>query len=228
MSSPPSLPASPPHKRLKTQAEPELPLEVGVEIHSQTSAEPFVQTALEEAPVKALFVPTGATSVAGPAGPSNSNSNANVNSKQKARKRKQKRPVPEVYSPADVLFHDIKDFLGKEYVEDILAQGDPAWEAPEDLHTQSVVELRVGAFTVSGMFRLLSPTQTTPKELLYQVLSDFLKSKEENAVADAATQANPSPPGHRTVLPNGPSLPPLPILATSSGPRYIDTIDFTR
>jgi hypothetical protein len=53
--------------------------------------------------------------------------------------------------------------LGKEYVEDILAQGDPAWEAPEDLHTQSVVELRVGAFTVSGMFRLLSPTQTTPK-----------------------------------------------------------------
>ncbi|GFZ51651.1 hypothetical protein JCM24511_09419 [Saitozyma sp. JCM 24511] len=154
MSSPPSLPASPPPKRLKTHAQPEFPVEVGTEIHSQTSAEPFVQTALEEAPVKALFVPTGA-SQGGPAGPSNS--------KQKARKRKQKRPVPEVYSPADVLFHDIKDFLGKEFVEDILAKGDQAWEAPEDLHTQSVVELRVGAFTVSGESISAWPQNGTPK-----------------------------------------------------------------
>jgi hypothetical protein len=180
MSSPPSLPPSPPPKRLKTQAEPELPVEavVGTQIHPQTSAEPLVRTALEEAPVKALFVPTGASSAGGPAGPSNS--------KQKARKRKQKRPVPEVYSPADVLFHDIKDFLGKEYVEDTLTQGDSAWEAPEDLHTQSVVELRVGAFTVSGMSRLFSSTQVTSQTSLCRNVSDILKSKEKKAVANPA------------------------------------------
>lgn len=203
MSSPPSLPASPPPKRLKTHAQPEFPVEVGTEIHSQTSAEPLVQTALEEAPVKALFVPTGA-SQGGPAGPSNS--------KQKARKRKQKRPVPEVYSPADVLFHDIKDFLGKEFVEDILAKGDQAWEAPEDLHTQSVVELRVGAFTVSGMSRLFSSTQVTPQRSLCPNVSGILKSKEKKAVADPArhrrihlrlaTKRYPQMGHHRPVCPS--------------------------
>jgi tRNA (uracil-5-)-methyltransferase len=126
MSTPPSLPPSPPPKRLKAE----------------------INTSVEDAPVRALFVPQRAA----PAGPSRQRQTEKGN-----RKRKQRRHLPEPYSPGDVLSHDITDFLGGEDVQ----QGDAAWEAPEDLPVQTIVELRVGAFTVSGTSAYASEPATS-------------------------------------------------------------------
>lgn len=145
MSSPTRLP-SPPAKRFKSG-----------------SSDPMVS--VEEAPVKALFVPPqpqleSASASASEAGPSKSTvkpqqKSANGNVKGgKGKQKKRKLIVPDPYSAGDVLWHDIQDFLGKEYVNKVLERKDKSeWDAPEDLEIQSIVELRVGAFTVSGQFK---------------------------------------------------------------------------
>ena len=77
-----------------------------------------------DAPVKTLFVPN-------------------------KKKRKDKHTLPEPLSPADVLWHDVRDFLGPEYVSGRLRRRDE-WDAPEDLVRGEGMIFRVGAFTVSG------------------------------------------------------------------------------
>ncbi|KAK8847679.1 hypothetical protein IAR55_005538 [Kwoniella newhampshirensis] len=101
-------------------------------------------TEVTEAPVNALFTE-----------PSSSTQNPTqqkTNDKPAGKKgRKQRRPLPEAFSPADVLFHDVRDFLGADYVTEILAKKDGAeWEAPGELGLFEVVETTAGAFTVSG------------------------------------------------------------------------------
>lgn len=74
-----------------------------------------------------------------------------VNPSGKGKRKRNRRPLPDPYSPADVLFHDVVDFLGPEYVKSVLERGDESeWSAPEGLERFSEVELRVGAMTVSG------------------------------------------------------------------------------
>ena len=69
---------------------------------------------------------------------------------KRARKSK-KHPLPESYSAEDVLWRDIKDFLGGEYVQKMLDQGDEAeWTPPEDVRKGQELTLRVKSFTVSG------------------------------------------------------------------------------
>lgn len=68
---------------------------------------------------------------------------------QSKQKRKQKHPQPDPYSPADVLWHDIGDFLGHEYVAEKLKAG-VEWDPPVDLIRGEEVVVRVRAFTVSG------------------------------------------------------------------------------
>lgn len=139
MSSPP---VSPPAKRLK----PSIP----------DDAPSAVSLAVEQAPVEALFVPEqGAASTdAGPSAPKATAQSKPV--KKSRKKRRQRFNLPEPYSPADVLSRDVTDFLGEEYVREVVSKGEKgqeAWSAPEDLVPQTVVTLRVGAFTVSGQSR---------------------------------------------------------------------------
>lgn len=74
-----------------------------------------------------------------------------VNPSGKGKRKRNRRPLPDPYSPADVLYHDVVDFLGPDYVKEVLARGDESeWTAPAGLERFSVVELNVGAMTVSG------------------------------------------------------------------------------
>jgi len=69
----------------------------------------------------------------------------------KGKRKRDRRKLPDPYSPGDVLYHDVLDFLGKEYTSEVLARGDGSeWSAPENLELLSTVELTVGALTVSG------------------------------------------------------------------------------
>jgi len=99
---------------------------------------------VSDAPVNALFVhPSSATN--GEA------SSSKPVQKGKKKNRKMKRYLPEPYSPADVTYRDVRDFLGAEYVDEVLTRGDESeWAAPEGLELWSMVELTAGAFTVSG------------------------------------------------------------------------------
>ena len=106
--------------------------------------EDFKMLPAEDAPVNNLFVPeatasTSTSTTPGPAVP-----------KGKKKNRRIKRTLPELYSPADVTFRDVRDFLGPEYVDAVLAKGDESEWQPPTLELWSVVELKVGAFTVSG------------------------------------------------------------------------------
>jgi len=104
--------------------------------------EDFEMLPAEDAPVNNLFVEATAsasTSTPKPAAP-----------KGKKKNRRIKRTLPELYSPADVTFRDVRDFLGAEYVDAVLAKGDESEWNPPALELWSVVELKVGAFTVSG------------------------------------------------------------------------------
>jgi tRNA (uracil-5-)-methyltransferase len=107
--------------------------------------EDFEMLPVEDAPVNNLFVPVASTSTSKPGVP-----------KGKKKNRRIKRTLPELYSPADVTFRDVRDFLGAEYVDAVLARGDESEWQPPALELWSVVELKVGAFTVSGMSCILS------------------------------------------------------------------------
>lgn len=67
----------------------------------------------------------------------------------KKRKHGKRRPLPEPYSPGDVLWRDVQDFLGDEYIAGVLAEGEE-WTWPKELEFGAEVTVRVGAFTVSG------------------------------------------------------------------------------
>lgn len=97
-----------------------------------------------DAPVNNLFVPEASTST------STSTAKAEV-PKGKKKNRRIKRNLPEPYSPADVTYRDVRDFLGPEYVDSVLAKRDESEWTPPALDLWSIVELKVGAFTVSGM-----------------------------------------------------------------------------
>ena len=105
--------------------------------------EDFEMLPAEDAPVNNLFVSEAtastSTSTAKPEVP-----------KGKKKNRRIKRTLPELYSPADVTFRDVRDFLGPEYVDAVLAKGDESEWQPPALELWNVVELKVGAFTVSG------------------------------------------------------------------------------
>lgn len=95
-------------------------------------------THVTEAPVNALF-----------AEPSKPQQQPKKQTKRD--KRKGRKPLPEPFSPADVMWHDVRDFLGSNYVDELLAKKDGSeWEAPSELGSFAVVELTAGAFTVSG------------------------------------------------------------------------------
>ncbi|GMK56930.1 hypothetical protein CspeluHIS016_0307700 [Cutaneotrichosporon spelunceum] len=69
----------------------------------------------------------------------------------KAKRKRNKRYLPDPYSHGDILHRDIADFLGKEYVDTVVARGDESeWAAPEGLELQTVYELRVGALGRNG------------------------------------------------------------------------------
>ncbi|ORY30242.1 S-adenosyl-L-methionine-dependent methyltransferase [Naematelia encephala] len=124
--SPPAHSPSPPPKRARAEPEPE--------------AGPSTLISVTQAPVNALYVP-----------PVNGNNTKGGKGKGKGKKIKLRRTIPEAYSPADVLWRDVQDFLGKEYTEKVLAsERDEEWTPPDGLELQTILELRVGAFTVSG------------------------------------------------------------------------------
>lgn len=70
------------------------------------------------------------------------------------KKRKIRRHLPDPYSPGDVLFHDVRDLLGHEYVDQAIKEGEAAWEYPAELETSDeegrIKVLRVSRFTVGG------------------------------------------------------------------------------
>jgi tRNA (uracil-5-)-methyltransferase len=102
---------------------------------------------VSEAPVNALFVPSTSTSAS--SGSSTIKPPAPKQGKKK--NRRMKRYLPEPYSPAEVTYRDVRDFLGPEYIDEVLSKGDESeWLAPEGLELWSIIELTVGAFTVSG------------------------------------------------------------------------------
>ncbi len=117
---------------------------------------------ISESPVKALFVPTATpsastsssvlTSTAQDPLPATTTVKTTQPTKQPKKKgRKHKRPLPEPFSPADVTYRDVRDFLGGDYVDEVLARGNGnEWEAPEELKQWEIVEAKVEAFTVSG------------------------------------------------------------------------------
>ncbi len=71
----------------------------------------------------------------------------------KAKRKRNKRYLPDPYSHGDILHRDIADFLGQEYVAEVVARGDEGeWTAPEGLELQTEYELRVGALGRNGEF----------------------------------------------------------------------------
>lgn len=120
---------SPPHKRVKADTD---------------LVPPSSLTEINEAPVSAMLPPSSTT--AGPSKPQQKNKKQSG-----GRKRKPRRDLPDPYSAGEVLWHDIQDFLGREYVGELLSKKDGSeWNAPEELEIMGIIELRVGAFTVSG------------------------------------------------------------------------------
>lgn len=91
-----------------------------------------------------------------------------VNPSGKGKRKRNRRPLPDPYSPADVLYHDVVDFLGPEYVKEVLARGDESeWTAPKGLERFSIVELNVGAMTVSGELHPTSSVTTRARSQLH-------------------------------------------------------------
>jgi tRNA (uracil-5-)-methyltransferase len=114
---------------------------------------PDANLTVNDAPVQALFVPpTASSSTPTVDHPSvEADKPPRLTKQPKVKQRKQKRILPEAFSPADVLFHDVRDFLGEEYVNEVIGRKDASeWAAPEELKLWEVVELRVGAFCVNG------------------------------------------------------------------------------
>jgi tRNA (uracil-5-)-methyltransferase len=71
----------------------------------------------------------------------------------KAKRKRNKRYLPDPYSHGDILHRDIADFLGQEYVAEVVARGDEGeWTAPEGLELQTEYELRVGVLGRNGEF----------------------------------------------------------------------------
>ena len=101
-----------------------------------------------DAPVNNLFVPT--TEATASTSTSAVEAKPEVPKGKKKKNRRIKRNLPEQYSPADVTYRDVRDFLGPEYVDEVLARGDESEWTPPALELWSIVELKVGAFTVSG------------------------------------------------------------------------------
>jgi tRNA (uracil-5-)-methyltransferase len=95
--------------------------------------------------------PAAASTAAAPSS-SKPAQNKGKNFQQGKGKRKRNRHIlPDPYSSGDVLYRDVVDFLGKEYVDEIIAKGDSSeWDAPADLELMSVIELTAGVMTVSG------------------------------------------------------------------------------
>lgn len=80
----------------------------------------------------------------------------------KAKRKRNRRTLPDPYSHGDVLLRDIDDFLGAEYIKDVIAKGDESeYAAPEELELQKHVELRIGALGVNG--ELLSRAGPVPQ-----------------------------------------------------------------
>lgn len=146
--------ASPPHKRLRSDTSvPAAP------VASSSS----VDVNMNEAPVNAML--PGAVASTSTENPDSSSTNAATvpgqtkqegqKGKGKISKRKMRRVLPDEYSAGDVLFRDVCDFLGPEYVDGLIAKKSQAeWDAPEGLEQYSEVTVRVGTFTVSGMYLL--------------------------------------------------------------------------
>ncbi|KAK4684795.1 tRNA (uracil-5-)-methyltransferase, partial [Tremellales sp. Uapishka_1] len=121
MATPPSRSASPPAKRLKPTIEVE--------------ALPTATAIVAAAKPKLFRQPKSSTS----------------SNKRFKKGKRGGRALPEAYSSADVLFRDVKEFLGEEYVDEVLARKDGSeWDFPESLKVWDEVEVRVGEFTVSG------------------------------------------------------------------------------
>lgn len=121
-----------------------------------TSATP-VNVSVAEAPVNAMLPGAVASSSSTRSDPVKANAKKqDPKGKGKMSKRKMRRTLPDEYSAGDVLFRDVRDFLGADYVDEVLARKDGTeWEAPEGLEAYTEVTLRVGAFTVSGTLLLL-------------------------------------------------------------------------
>lgn len=142
--------ASPPHKKSRTDG----------------------MIPVNDAPVNALFVePNGNGN--GESSKSAAQQQQHQQSQQKPvpvqgkkKNRKVKRFLPEPYSPAEVTFRDVRDFLGAEYVDGVLAKEDESeWAPPEELELWNVIELTAGAFTVSGTSPLYSDHVSTWREI---------------------------------------------------------------
>jgi tRNA (uracil-5-)-methyltransferase len=119
--------------------------------HKKSRMEESEMIPESDAPVNNLFVPTAEASSS--AIPTPTPAPAPGPKQGRKKNRRVKRNLPEAYSPADVTYRDVRDFLGAEYVDEVLAKGDESeWTAPTSLELWSIIELKVGAFTVSGMF----------------------------------------------------------------------------
>lgn len=94
----------------------------------------------------------GAASTAGPSRALSTTSKSNKQWKRTRRARHGRAEPPEPYSAPDVLQRDIRDFLGQAYVDSLYEEGgeEALWEAPVGLERGTELEVRVGAFTVSG------------------------------------------------------------------------------
>lgn len=114
----------------------------------KSRTEDFEMIPAADAPVNNLFIGEASTSTP-------KVQEAKEVPKGKKKNRKVKRNLPELYSPADVTFRDVRDFLGPEYVDGVLAKGDESEWSPPALELWTTVELKVGAFTVSGKSLLL-------------------------------------------------------------------------
>lgn len=117
-------------------------------------------THITEAPVNAFFTEP-------------SKSQQQPKKQTKRDRRKGRKPLPEPFSPADVMWHDVRDFLGRDYVDEVLGKKDGSeWEAPNELGSFAVVELTAGAFTVSGGVISLSPyIKSTPLTFYHRRVS---------------------------------------------------------
>ena len=66
------------------------------------------------------------------------------------KKRKRKTNLPEPYSASEVLWYDVQDLLGQDYVAERMEIGNE-WDVPGGLLKGEQVVVRIARFTVSGM-----------------------------------------------------------------------------
>ena len=122
------------------------------ELQTSVNKKPRLSDGSEEQPIASTSTAATATTAAG-----QTQANAEQRLKGKRIKRKKKYPPPEPCSAEDVLWRDVRDLIGKDVADGIIAEG-REWESPFERGEEVEVEVSVVSSTGTPPSRTHSPS----------------------------------------------------------------------